>query len=82
MKQDPTRDPASEARDDWADIERELDECVARSARDWRPLPGDPDELCPPPSEDERRENARRIHVLSVPDRFALMFGQPRKEEP
>lgn len=74
--EDPCRDPASEARDDWADIERELDECLARSLRDWRPLPGDPDELCPPPSEEERRENARAIQALSVPDRFALMFGK------
>lgn len=56
MKEDPTRDPASEARDDWA-------------------------ELCPPLTDEERRENARRIHALSVPDRFTLMF-EPRKEEP
>ena len=29
---------------DHSEIDRELDACVARSARDWRPLPGDPDE--------------------------------------
>lgn len=56
MKEDPTRDPASEARDDWAD-------------------------LCPPPTDEERRDNARRIQALSVPDRFALMFGRAKKEE-
>lgn len=49
--EDPCRDPASEARDDW-------------------------EELCKPPSEQERRDNARRIQALSVPDRFALMFGK------
>ena len=49
--EDPCRDPASEARDDWA-------------------------ELCPPPSEDQRRDNARAINALSAPDRFALMFGR------
>lgn len=49
--EDPTRDPASEARDDW-------------------------EELCPPMTDRERRENARRIHALSAPDRFALMFGR------
>jgi hypothetical protein len=44
--------------------------CRASEARDdWA-------ELCPPPTEDERRENARRIQALSVPDRFALMFGK------
>ena len=34
-----------EARSDQPEIDRELDACVERSARDWRPLPGDPDEL-------------------------------------
>jgi hypothetical protein len=50
MKEDPTRDPASEARDDW-------------------------EQLCRPLTDEERRENARKIEALSVPDRFALMFG-------
>jgi len=50
MKGDPTRDPASEARDDW-------------------------EQLCQPLTDEERRENARKIEALSVPDRFALMFG-------
>lgn len=45
--EDPCRDPASEARDDW-------------------------DELCAPPTDEERRENA----TLSVPERFRLMFAQ------
>jgi hypothetical protein len=48
--EDPTRDPASEARDDW-------------------------EQLCQPLTDEERRENARKIEALSVPDRFALMFG-------
>jgi hypothetical protein len=50
MKEDPTRDPASEARDDW-------------------------EQLCQPLTDEERRENARKIEALSVPDRFALMFS-------
>jgi hypothetical protein len=56
MKEDPTRDPASEARDDW-------------------------EQLCQPLTDEERRENARKIAELSVPDRFALMFrhaSEPR----
>jgi hypothetical protein len=48
--EDPCRDPASEARDDW-------------------------EQLCQPLTDEERRENARKIEALSVPDRFALMFG-------
>jgi len=48
--EDPTRDPASEARDDW-------------------------EQLCQPLTDEERRENARKIEALSVPDRFALMFS-------
>jgi hypothetical protein len=86
--EDPCRDPASEARDDWedrepndgrrrdrdladaedherfmlglhpvgvtpsptaAEIDAHLDECVARSERDWKPLPGDPDVFYPQP---------------------------------
>jgi uncharacterized membrane protein YccC len=57
MKEDPTRDPASEARDDW-------------------------EQLCQPLTDEERRENARKIEALSVPDRFALMFrhaSEPRE---
>jgi hypothetical protein len=57
MKEDPTRDPASEARDDW-------------------------EQLCQPLTDEERRENARKIAELSVPDRFALMFrhaSEPRE---
>jgi hypothetical protein len=50
MKEDPTRDPASEARDDW-------------------------EQLCQPLTDEERRENARKIEALSVPDRFSLMFS-------
>ena len=34
----------AKARADLSEIDRELDACVERSARDWRPLPGDPDE--------------------------------------
>jgi hypothetical protein len=48
--EDPCRDPASEARDDW-------------------------EQLCQPLTDEERRENARKIEALSVPDRFSLMFG-------
>jgi hypothetical protein len=48
--EDPCRDPASEARDDW-------------------------EQLCQPLTDEERRENARKIEALSVPDRFALMFS-------
>jgi hypothetical protein len=48
--EDPCRDPASEARDDW-------------------------EQLCQPLTDEERRENARKIAELSVPDRFALMFS-------
>ena len=48
--EDPCRDPASEARDDW-------------------------EQLCQPLTDEERRENARKIESLSVPDRFALMFS-------
>jgi hypothetical protein len=48
--EDPCRDPASEARDDW-------------------------EQLCRPLTDEERRENARKIEALSVPDRFALMFS-------
>ena len=48
--EDPCRDPASEARDDW-------------------------EQLCQPLTNEERRENARKIEALSVPDRFALMFS-------
>jgi len=45
--------------------------CYASEARDdWH-------ELCPPPSEDERRENARAIQALTVPERFRLMFNPP-----
>ena len=55
-REDPCRDPASEARDDWA-------------------------ELCPPPSEEERRENARAIEALTVPDRFRLMFANRLQTE-
>jgi hypothetical protein len=55
--EDPCRDRASEARDDW-------------------------EQLCQPLTDEERRENARKIEALSVPDRFALMFGhasEPRE---
>jgi hypothetical protein len=55
--EDPCRDPASEARDDW-------------------------EQLCHPLTDEERRENARKIEALSVPDRFALMFShasEPRE---
>lgn len=55
--EDPCRDPASEARDDW-------------------------EQLCQPLTDEERRENARKIEALSVPDRFALMFSnasEPRE---
>ena len=38
------QDLKAKARRDLSEIDRELDACVARSARDWRPLPGDPDE--------------------------------------
>ena len=48
--EDPCRDPASEARDDWA-------------------------ELFPPPSDEERRDNAKTIQSLTVPERFRLMFN-------
>lgn len=34
------------------------------------------------PTEDERRENARAIQAMTVPERFALMFGNQTKEEP
>ena len=44
--------------------------CYASEVRD------DWEELCKPPSEEERRENARAIQALSVPDRFAVMFGR------
>ena len=50
MKEDPTRDPASEARDDW-------------------------EQLCQPLTDEERRDNARKIEALSVPYRFSLMFS-------
>jgi hypothetical protein len=33
-----------EGRSEQSEIDRELDACAARSARDWRPLPGDADE--------------------------------------
>ena len=52
--EDPCRDPASEARDDW-------------------------EQLCQPLTDEERRENARKIEALSVPDRFALMFSNASK---
>lgn len=48
------------------------DPCRCRASEDR----DDWEELCEPPSQDERRENARRIQALSVPDRFALMFGR------
>ena len=32
-----------------AEIDAHLDECVARSERDWKPLPGDPDVFYPRP---------------------------------
>jgi hypothetical protein len=32
-----------------AEIDAHLDECVARSKRDWKPLPGDPDVFYPRP---------------------------------
>lgn len=54
--EDPCRDPASEARDDW-------------------------EELCKPPTDEERRENARAIQALSVPERFRLMFNQQTKQD-
>jgi len=38
-------------------------------------------ELCPPPSEDERRENARAIQALTVPERFRLMFNPPTDDQ-
>ena len=38
------QDLKDKARRDQSEIDRELDACVERSARDWRPLPGDPDE--------------------------------------
>jgi hypothetical protein len=38
------QDLKAKARSDQSEIDRELDACVERSARDWRPLPGDPDE--------------------------------------
>jgi uncharacterized membrane protein YccC len=57
MKEDPTRDPASEARDDW-------------------------EQLCEPLTDEERRENARKIEALSVPDRFALMFSHASEPRP
>ena len=38
------QDLKAKARRDQSEIDRELDACVARSTRDWRPLPGDPDE--------------------------------------
>jgi hypothetical protein len=55
--EDPCRDPASEARDDW-------------------------EQLCQPLTDEERRENARKIEALSVPDRFALMFGHASEPRP
>jgi predicted nuclease with TOPRIM domain len=35
------QDLKAKARSDQSEIDRELDACVERSARDWRPLPGD-----------------------------------------
>jgi hypothetical protein len=32
-----------------AEIDAHLDECLARSERDWKPLPGDPDVFYPRP---------------------------------
>ena len=55
--EDPCRDPASEARDDW-------------------------EQLCQPLTDEERRENARKIEALSVPDRFALMFSHASEPRP
>lgn len=55
--EDPCRDPASEARDDWADADN---------------LEG------PGPAEAERRENYKAIQALTIPERFALMFGRNR----
>jgi hypothetical protein len=55
--EDPCRDTASEARDDW-------------------------EQLCQPLTDEERRENARKIEALSVPDRFALMFSHASEPRP
>ena len=42
----------------------------------------DPDNLeGPPPTDEERRENARAIQALTVPERFALMFGKRLQSE-
>lgn len=73
--EDPCRDPASEARDDWADALADGIGC-----RPLAPL-RDPDNLeGPGPTDEERRANARAISRLSVPERFALMFRDPQPD--
>ena len=49
-------------------MRRHEDPCRDPARDDWA-------ELCPPPSEEERRENARAIEALTVPERFRLMFN-------
>jgi len=49
--------------------------CYSSEARDdWA-------ELCQPPSDEERRENARAIQALTVPERFRLMFNPPTDDK-
>jgi len=35
----------------------------------------------PPPSDEERRDNARSIQSLTVPERFRLMFNPPTDDK-
>ena len=55
-------------------MRRHEDPCRDPAIDDWA-------ELCPPPSEEERRENARAIEALTVPERFRLMFNQPPQDD-
>lgn len=57
---------------------RPIDEALAawKASRDQNNLEG------ARPTEEERRENARAIQAMTVPERFALMFGNQTKEQP
>jgi hypothetical protein len=68
--EDPCRDPASEARDDWADALADGIGC-----RPLAPLRPDPNNLeGPGPTDEERRANARALSKLTVQERLELMF--------
>jgi hypothetical protein len=88
--EDPFRDPASEARDDWADANgftfraTTYGTVVRHESFLADDVEGpDPNNLeGPGPTDEERRVNAAAISKLTVQERFDLMFRGPSPESP